>query len=434
MKTVLALLIVVSIGCGSYRSGQAATTSANKNDSLTPTSSSPASSAAELNAPSSESPQPQTQESELWDPNDDLHVAGKMLERVKGEGAIRIVSVHPSRDKYVFVAEVEGEREGGSAQDSTPKTDLWLVNKNGTGLRRLTDDKDSNQFPYAHQPKILRLGFYKCPGDVIHTQSQAALNSQPFGSRIDPRASDWNRALSHRRGRVLRMIIEPEMIAVPAGEFLMGCAAGADNERRVHCVFVGEFAIGCFAVTNRLYQFFIEDTGQKPPPGWDDPRFNHPDQPVTSVSWFDATAYCEWLSEKTGKLYRLPTEAEWERAARGGLEGKLYTWGDEAPKHQPRYAELWFNGPERLGQRQANGFGLYDISENIHEWCSDWYDERYYVDSPSRNPQGPVIGTRRSSRGGSWRHQIKITRVAARSSIPPEFKYSDYGFRCARTL
>ena len=144
MKTVLALLIVVSIGCGSYRSGQPATTSANKNDTFTPRSSSPASSAAELNAPSSESPQPQTQESELWDPNDDLHVADKMLERVKQEGAIRIVSVHPSTDKYVFVAEVEGEREGGSAQDSTPKTDLWLVNKNGTGLRRLTDDKKSH--------------------------------------------------------------------------------------------------------------------------------------------------------------------------------------------------------------------------------------------------------------------------------------------------
>jgi formylglycine-generating enzyme required for sulfatase activity len=70
------------------------------------------------------------------------------------------------------------------------------------------------------------------------------------------------------------------------------------------------------------------------------------------------------------------------------------------------------------------------MSENVHEWCSDWYDERYYLNSPLRNPQGPAMGTRRSSRGGSWRHQIKITRVGARSSIPPEFKYSDYGFRC----
>jgi len=225
------------------------------------------------------------------------------------------------------------------------------------------------------------------------------------------------------------MSAEPEVIIIPAGEFLMGCDIGAANERPVHRVFVEEYAIGRFAVTNELYRSFIEDTGREPPAGWNDSRFNHPEQPVTSVSWFDATAYCDWLSKKTGNAYRLPTEAEWERAARGGLEGKLYTWGDEPPQHQPNYSESWLNGPERVGQRTPNGFGLYDISENVHEWCSDWYDERYYLNSPSRNPQGAATGTRRSSRGGSWRHQIKITRVAARSSIPPEFRYSDYGFR-----
>jgi len=230
------------------------------------------------------------------------------------------------------------------------------------------------------------------------------------------------------------MFIEPEMIIIPAGDFLMGGDSGAANERPVHRVFVDEFAIGRFAVSNRLYQVFIEASGYQPPQGWNNPRFNHPDQPVTSVSWFDAAAYCEWLSSETGKSYRLPTEAEWERSARGGLEGKLYTWGDAAPQLQPNYAELWLNGPESVGQRAPNGFGLQDISENVHEWCSDWFAENYYANSPSKNPQGPKTGTRRASRGGSWRHQIKITRVAARSSIPPIFKYSDYGFRCAMSL
>lgn len=230
------------------------------------------------------------------------------------------------------------------------------------------------------------------------------------------------------------MKLEPEMIVIPAGEFQMGCITGSGNEQPVHRVVIDEFAIGRFAVTNRLYQPFAEDTGHQAPPGWSDPRFNHPDQPVTTVNWFDAMAYCEWLSKKTNKSYRLPTEAEWERAARGGLEGRLYTWGDELPQSQPNYFELWSNGPERVGLRPANGFGLYDISENVHEWCSDWYDEHYYPNSPSLNPQGPQSGTRRASRGGSWRHQIKITRVAARSSIAPEFKYSDYGFRCALDL
>src|SRR5213593_4392928 len=94
-------------------------------------------------------------------------------------------------------------------------------------------------------------------------------------------------------------IIEPEMILIPAGGFLMGCDTGAENERPVHPVFVDQFAIGRFAVTNRVYQSFVEATGHQAPPGWNDPRFNRPDQPVTSISWFDATTYCDWLSEKT---------------------------------------------------------------------------------------------------------------------------------------
>ncbi len=228
---------------------------------------------------------------------------------------------------------------------------------------------------------------------------------------------------------------EPEMIVIPAGEFLMGCETGAANERPAHRVWVDRFAIGRSATTNRLYRIFLEQTGRRAPPGFSEARFNPldswADQPVTSVSWFDAAAYCAWLGERAGKPYRLPTEAEWERAARGGLEAKLYTWGDEPPQTQPRYAELWRTGPERVGRRPPNGFGLYDISENVHEWLADWYDASYYSVSPSRNPQGPPAGVRRASRGGSWRHQIKIARVAARSSLPPEYQYSDYGFRCA---
>ncbi len=227
---------------------------------------------------------------------------------------------------------------------------------------------------------------------------------------------------------------EPEMIVIPAGEFLMGCATGAANERPEHRVWVDRFAIGRYAVTNRLYRVFLEETERPATPGFSDARFNHPDQPVTSVSWFDAVAYCEWFCERTGKPFRLPTEAEWERAARGGLESRLYTWGDEPPQMQPRYAELWRTGPEPGGVRPPNGFGLCDIAENVHEWCADWYDAEYYSNSPTSNPAGPLAGVRRVSRGGSWRHQIKIARVAARSSLPPGYQYNDYGFRCALSL
>jgi formylglycine-generating enzyme required for sulfatase activity len=116
---------------------------------------------------------------------------------------------------------------------------------------------------------------------------------------------------------------------------------------------------------------------------------------------------------------------EWECAARGGLEGKRYPWGDELPE----YATRSLSGPNPVGRRAPNGYGLHDMCENIHEWCSDWYAADYYSVSPDRNPQGPSAGSRRASRGGSWRHQITVSRCAARSSIPPEFQYADYGFR-----
>ena len=144
-----------------------------------------------------------------------------------------------------------------------------------------------------------------------------------------------------------------------------------------------------------------------------------------------ANKYCEWLSAATSRHYRLPTEAEWERAARGNLERKLFPWGDDPPESLPDYATRWKSGPEPVGRYAANAFGLYDISENVHEWCSDWYQADYCAISPERNPRGPETGQRRSSRGGSWRHHIKVTRCAGRSSIPPEFHYADYGFRVA---
>ena len=94
----------------------------------------------------------------------------------------------------------------------------------------------------------------------------------------------------------------------------------------------------------------------------------------------------------------------------------------------------WKHGPEPVGLYKPNAYGLYNVGDNVHEWCSDWYDDGYYARSPERNPQGPQSGTRKASRGGSWRHHIKVTRTAARSSIPPEFQYADYGFRIARSL
>jgi len=228
--------------------------------------------------------------------------------------------------------------------------------------------------------------------------------------------------------------LEPLLRRIPEGFFLMGCDAGRDDEKPAHRVWVDAFELAVFQTTNQEYASFLEDPGHPPPVLWNDPQFSDPRQPVVAVSWFEAAAYCEWLSRTLGKKYRLPTEAEWERAARGGKEGEDFPWGNCAPEELPNYATRWKTGPEPVGLYEPNAYGLFNLGDNVHEWCSDWYDAAYYVVSPERNPQGPPSGSRRASRGGSWRHHIKVTRTSARSSIPPQFQYADYGFRIAAGL
>jgi sulfatase modifying factor 1 len=145
------------------------------------------------------------------------------------------------------------------------------------------------------------------------------------------------------------------------------------------------------------------------------------------VSWFDAVDYCEWLSSISGGRYRLPAEAEREKAARGGIEGAAYPWGDDDGEARGSFLQ----GPHAAGGSSPNGYGLFDMGDNVHEWCSDWYGPYDPAEALVRDPQGPSTGTRRASRGGAWRHQIKISRCSARSSLDPGFRYNDYGFRVA---
>jgi formylglycine-generating enzyme required for sulfatase activity len=227
----------------------------------------------------------------------------------------------------------------------------------------------------------------------------------------------------------------PDIVVVPSGSFLMGCERGQENERPVHSVWVDRFGLARFPVTNREYARFVEESHMAPSPFISDPMFSNPQQPVVGVTWDEAVLYCDWLSKRFGRVFRLPTEAQWEKAARGGREGALYPWGDESPGEKLFLGcDPVTGGPAPVGANEPNGFGLFDMSEGVHEWCSDYYDYSYYSYSPERNPQGAASGTRRSSRGGSWRHKIKFSRCAARSSLPPSFRYADYGFRVAITL
>ncbi len=223
-----------------------------------------------------------------------------------------------------------------------------------------------------------------------------------------------------------------QFVEIAAGWFWMGWEHGVSSERPRHRVWVDRFAIAVRPVTNAEYAEFVAATGAPPPPFRDAEAFRDGRQPVVAVSWDDAVAYCAWLGARTGERDRLPTEAEWEKAARGGLDGARYPWGDTAPAAVFPDARSPLPGPPRVGAGPTNGFGLTDLSGCVHEWCLDWHADDYYAVAPARNPAGPAEGTRRASRGGAWRHQNPWSPVAHRSSLPPHLRYSDYGFRvCA---
>jgi formylglycine-generating enzyme required for sulfatase activity len=226
----------------------------------------------------------------------------------------------------------------------------------------------------------------------------------------------------------------PDFVRLDGGWFMMGGGIGQEDERPVHRVWVDAFDMAAVPVTRAEYAVFLDETGHEAPRDWSLDLYAAADLPVIGVSWLDADAYCRWASSQSGQEVRLPAEAEWEYAARGGEEGRRYPWGDQIPAWIPNGGRgpLKAPWPVRLGD--PNAYGLYGIAANIHEWCADWHAADYYAVSPERNPRGPESGVRRTSRGGSWRHAVTISRTSARSKIDPSFRYTDYGFRLARTV
>ena len=232
--------------------------------------------------------------------------------------------------------------------------------------------------------------------------------------------------------------ILPLMCRIPAASFLMGDRNGRDDEMPVHQVTLDEFKIAKYPVSNAEYAVFLKKTDHENPKAWSEPRFDRPDYPVCGVSWVDAVSYAQWLSDLTGEMYHLPTEAQREYATRGGHEQLSYPWGNDPIPLEGPYARGLSSpltgGPITLGtpaSHEPNGFGLYHMADNVHEWTADYYDEHYYERSPQRDPRGPQRSNRRAARGGSWRHDIKYCRCAARSSLGPFKRFTDFGFRLA---
>jgi len=228
------------------------------------------------------------------------------------------------------------------------------------------------------------------------------------------------------------------MVLVPAGEFLMGNQA--EEDAPPHRVYLDAFYIDRHEVTNGRYLKFVEATRHRVPQHVIDPQYDLwvgtapsqgvADLPVVNVDWFDADAYCRW----TGK--RLPTEAEWEKAARG-TDSRIYPWGNEAPSlARLNFSRRWQGAHtlQPVGNYEAGNspYGAQDMAGNVWEWVGDWYDAGSYAAGPARNPQGPSAGSSKILRGGSWTNSADTVSTTHRREEDPEMRNSDSGFRCAR--
>jgi formylglycine-generating enzyme required for sulfatase activity len=261
----------------------------------------------------------------------------------------------------------------------------------------------------------------------------------------------------------MTLAVQPDLARIPAGEFLMGAADAEDDERPVHKVYVSEYFIGRFPVTNDDYARFLRATGY-PSPGvrvlplvaaashdsvfrelaapyvWESAvaPAGHGNHPVVLIRYDDAQAYCAWLSTAIGRAVRLPTEAEWEKAARGGLEGRRYPWGPDIDGASANFltdpASKRQRGTRPTGTYEPNPFGLYDMSGNVWEWVSDWYAGDYYGQGDARDPQGPASGNMRIVRGGGWTtDNVAMLRCAYRHRVPPDTYTYGIGFRIVCT-
>jgi len=219
-----------------------------------------------------------------------------------------------------------------------------------------------------------------------------------------------------------------EQVVILAGEFTMG-KTDDDYALKPHRVKLDAFMIDKHEVTNAQYHAFCEATGRKLPVFWGLDRFrsslDYPDHPIVGVSHGDAKAYAKWCGR------RLPTEAEWEYAARGGLEGLSYDRTDTLTAADANTKRSHKDGPVAVGSYPPNGYGIYDTVGNVREWVADYFSEDYFTESPRENPQGPEHSSWRVIKGGGWFSGPGCNSVHVRNALPSSWGDFNVGFRCA---
>ena len=251
------------------------------------------------------------------------------------------------------------------------------------------------------------------------TKPQTSIPEKPQKRVTQVVKASYNDGLLNVNGVLYKMTL------VDGGTFQMGSNNGASDEKPVHSVTLNDYYIGQTEVTQALWKAV---TGTNPS------NWKGDDLPVEKVSWKDCQTFIAKLNQQTGQKFRLPTEAEWEYAARGGNKSKGYqyagsnTLGDVA----------WYDNnsgykTHPVATKQPNELNLYDMSGNVLEWCQDWYDENYYKNSPSSNPTGPASGSNRVCLGGSWSNTARDCRVGYRDYAAPLRKLEWLGLRLALT-
>jgi serine/threonine-protein kinase len=248
---------------------------------------------------------------------------------------------------------------------------------------------------------------------------------------------------AERKRRELFLELAPgvtmEFVRVPAGEFLMGSDKQKDKQAQVyelpqHKVMLNEYLIGKAPVTNQQFEAFAQATGYKKPAYWQGGEIpqGKQDHPVVSINWNDALAFCAWVSKSCGQKVRLPTEAEWEKAARG-TDARIYPWGDQSPDANRCNYYGTVRDTTPVGKYSPQGdspYGCVDMPGNVWEWVNDWYGP--YSSASASNPTGPASGDGRVLRGGSWSDIDSNLRVSYRVRFTPDYRNYNYGFRCSR--
>jgi formylglycine-generating enzyme required for sulfatase activity len=240
-----------------------------------------------------------------------------------------------------------------------------------------------------------------------------------------------------RKSKTLEPTSVPEtpVVEIPEGIFSMGFdgTQALEDERPLHRVWLDAFAMDLHEVTTAQYALFLAATNRPAPWQWQTVDLSqHGDRPVIGVDWADADAFCRWKGK------RLPTEAQWEKAARG-TDGRLHPWGNQTPTSAlanfalgARFSYSQVLMPVRSFEQGKSPYGLYQMAGNVWEWVQDWYAANYYETSPERNPPGPEQGQFKVLRGGSWSDLPKYLLTYGRFKLPPETRNSYTGFRCAK--